>query len=152
MTMPGGSPPEGSLVEGSHFSQDIPNSQSGVMGLIKGQTTGPWSDAQDSFRSNIQSPLAAQIAIANSHEVKITQLEASYRQMILQGEALVFTTPGIYYPSEGIVSSASVVVDFGFVCDCSWCAVDCGVGGGGEGDGVAAGECVHRAVCAVACG
>lgn len=120
MTTPGISAPDGAYVVGSRYGQDV--TAESAKALATGGARGAFGGAQNAFRFNIQSPLAEQIAITNSHEVEITQLKDAYRQMILQGEALVFTTPGVYYPSEGIVSVDLILIGAG------------GGGGGGKWD------------------
>lgn len=60
MTTPGIGAPDGAYVVGSRYGQDVPRTESGVLALVKGQTTGPWSDAQNKFRTNIQNPLQQQ--------------------------------------------------------------------------------------------
>lgn len=60
MTTPGVGAPDGAYVVGSRYGQDVPKTESGVMALAKGQTTGPWQGAQNKFRINIQNPLQQQ--------------------------------------------------------------------------------------------
>lgn len=60
MTTPGIGAPDGAYVVGSRYGQDVPKTESGVMALVKGQTTGPWQGAQNKFRINIQNPLQQQ--------------------------------------------------------------------------------------------
>ncbi|OQM82007.1 hypothetical protein [Rhodococcus sp. 66b] len=121
MTMPSGGNPPGSLAPGG-FAAWQAMTEADAKTMMAGGTKGAFGGAQNAFRFSIQSPLAEQIAITNSHEIEITQLKDAYRQMILQGEALVFTTPGVYYPSEGIVSVDLILIGAG------------GGGGGGKWD------------------
>lgn len=120
MTTPGISAPDGAYVVGSRYGQDV--TEESAKALATGGARGAFGGAQNAFRFNIQSPLAEQIAITNSHEVEIGQIKEAVRQMLLQGEALRYSTNQVYYPSEGIVSVDLILIGAG------------GGGGGGKWD------------------
>ncbi|MEA1798959.1 hypothetical protein U9L42_33485, partial [Rhodococcus qingshengii] len=120
MTTPGISAPDGAYVVGSRYGQDV--TEESARALATGGARGAFGGAQNAFRFNIQSPLAEQIAITNSHEVEIGQIKEAVRQMLLQGEALMYSTNQVYYPSEGIVSVDLILIGAG------------GAGGGGKWD------------------
>lgn len=70
----------------------------------------------------VNNDYVAELDITRNQQREIKELKDAYRQMILQGEALMFTTPGTYYPSEGIVSIDLILIGGG------------GGGGGGKWD------------------
>jgi len=112
VTTPGAPPPEGSLVKGGRYSQDVPKTEDGVMALVKGQTTIPWQRTQNKFRVNGRA-LEEDLRLVNKHEGEIGELIDAYKQLILQGEAQVFTKSGMYRKSEGCVSIEVIMISGG---------------------------------------
>lgn len=78
-----------------------------IMALIGGGSLG-----------DLSSWSAAQQAIINDHTQQIEDLVAAFDQLILQGNAIVFTSNNTYYPTQGIVSVDLIMI---------------GAGGGGGG-------------------
>lgn len=64
--------------------------------------------------------------VINDHTNSIEQLEAAFNQLVLQGNAIVFTSNNTYYPSPGIVSVDIILLGGG------------GGGGGGRWNALAA--------------
>lgn len=62
--------------------------------------------------------------IINDHSQQLADLESAFQQLILQGNALVFTDGELYVPSEGVLSLDVILVGAG------------AGGGGGRGDAV----------------
>lgn len=112
MTTPGIGAPDGAYVVGSRYGQDVPRTEAGVMALVKGQTASPWQGAQNKFRVNGRA-LEEDLRLVNKHESEIGELVDAYRQLILQGEAQVFTKSGMYRKTEGCVSVEVIMISGG---------------------------------------
>ena len=78
------------------------------MGGWAGGSTGPLSILGEfgealvqGITAGLQVDLAAQQAIVNDHSQSITELREAFNRLILQGNALVFTSNNTYTPSAG---------------------------------------------------
>ncbi|MFE5790589.1 hypothetical protein [Rhodococcus erythropolis] len=89
MTTPGIGAPDGAFVVGSRYGQDVPNTEAGVIALVKGQNTGPWQVAQDKFRTSIQGPMQQQQAELAGLQSRTQKLEG------VIGYAHAYATGGI---------------------------------------------------------
>lgn len=92
MTAPGVSAPDGAYVVGSRYGQDVPKTEAGVMALVKGQQTAPWSDAQNKFKVNYRDPI---------EEIRDGQLDLNQRTDLLSplldyGSAYANTQGGLF--------------------------------------------------------
>lgn len=80
--------------------------------------------------------LAAQQATVNDHSQSITELRAAINQLILQGNALVFTSNNTYTPSAGVLSVDVILIGGGAGgAGGTASAFNGGPGGGGGGGG-----------------
>ena len=84
----------------------------------------------------VQVDLAAQQATVNDHSQSITELRAVLNQLILQGNALVFTSNNTYTPSAGVLSVDVILIGGGAGgAGGTASAFNGGPGGGGGGGG-----------------
>lgn len=82
-------------------------------GSLFGTILGGFGNVLSAITGTVNNSYIRDMPIINDHTTEIKELKDSYRQLILQGEALVFTTPGTYYPSEGIVSIDLILIGAG---------------------------------------
>lgn len=105
-------------------------------GLLTIFTAG-FSNVLEAIFGTVDNDYVADMAIINEHTNSITTLQAAFNQMILQGNALVFTSNNTYTPSAGIVSVDLILVGAGGGGGSGrrnvGSTVQCGGGGGGGG-------------------
>lgn len=79
---------------------------------------------------------AAQRAIVNDHTNEIEELRVAFNQLILQGNAIVFTSNNTYFPPAGVVSLDLIILGAGAGGGGGrWNFLNGGCGGGGGGGG-----------------
>ena len=93
-------------------------------------------DLIQGITAGLQVDLAAQQATVNDHSQSITELREAFNQLILQGNALVFTSNNTYTPSAGVLSVDVILIGGGAGgAGGTASAVNGGPGGGGGGGG-----------------
>ena len=93
-------------------------------------------DLIQGITAGLQVDLAAQQATVNDHSQSITELRAAINQLILQGNALVFTSNNTYTPSAGVLSVDVILIGGGAGgAGGTASAINGGPGGGGGGGG-----------------
>lgn len=115
----------------------------GDVGGWAGGSTGPLSILGEfgsalvqGITAGLQVDLAAQQAIVNDHSQSITELREAFNQLILQGNALVFTSNNTYTPSAGVLSVDVILIGGGAGgAGGTASAFNGGPGGGGGGGG-----------------
>lgn len=87
---------------------------------------GGFSTIIEAITGTVDNDYVAQLPIVNDHTQQITELQEAFDQLLLQGNAIVFTGPTTYTPTAGIVACETILLGAG------------GGGGGGRWDFIAA--------------
>ncbi|GEM_PF-4479716 len=126
MTAPGAPRPDGAYVVGSKFGQDV--TEAGIRAQMRSQALGGFGTAQNNLMGGLLGGFAniisaifgtvnnsyvKQLPIINDHSQSIETLVAAYERLILQGNSIVFTSNGTYYPSEGVISVDIIIIGGG---------------------------------------
>ncbi|MGW2666370.1 hypothetical protein ACWCW7_35905, partial [Nocardia tengchongensis] len=115
-------------LQNSFSSQQFSGLGGGLIAMIISFIGGALAGILGGFVSVIEAifgvvndPYVAALPTINNHSNSITQLTAAFNQLILQGNAIVYTSNNSYTPTAGILSVDVIIIGAG--------------AGGGGGDG-----------------
>ncbi|MBF6315060.1 glycine-rich domain-containing protein [Nocardia farcinica] len=97
----------------------------GIFAIIAaaiGAILGGFGTVLEAIFGTVDNSYIEAMPIINDHSQQLADLESAFQQLILQGNALVFTDGELYVPSEGVLSLDVILVGAG------------AGGGGGRGD------------------
>lgn len=83
-----------------------------IAGAI-GAVLGGFATIVDAIFGTVNDDFVSQLPTINDHSQSITELQAAFNQLILQGNAIVFTSNNTYTPSDGIVSIDVIMLGAG---------------------------------------
>src|SRR5699024_4164877 len=121
MTTPGGNFPDDTL--GSDLSslegRDQSSWEAGIADRVIGTGggglgfNGLFGALTSAIFTNVDNDYISQLPIVNDHSASITEIQETLERMILQGQAIVFTSNGTYTKPDGLVSLDVILIGAG---------------------------------------
>ncbi|RYE43642.1 MAG: hypothetical protein EOP24_27335, partial [Hyphomicrobiales bacterium] len=85
----------------------------GARGNLFANLFGGFTNILSAIFNTVNNDYVSQLDIITDHTRQVEELRAAFNQLILQGNAIVFTSPQNYYPSEGITSVEVILIGAG---------------------------------------